>query len=78
MTTKPQANEQIERIIDAIGIEQTMAAIAEVCHDKAEHMMTNWADRAGMGAWTRHAKVAEHAQIKCGNVNRDYIGTTKG
>lgn len=51
----------LEAMIDAAGLAAVLAALATICHDKAEHVQSNWQDTARARHWTRAAKVIERA-----------------
>ena len=41
----------LESIIDAIGLMNTLEAIADICYDKAEHLRSNWQDEKSAKCW---------------------------
>lgn len=60
--------EVIERIIDRVGLHDTLALMAEICREKASHIDTNWQDTRLAQKWDRAAdaidKVAYGKTIK--------------
>jgi len=55
-------NETLERLIDDEGLLNVMVAVAEVCRAKAEHIRTNWGDKALAKRWDAAAKRLEGMQ----------------
>jgi hypothetical protein len=53
MTTAQETHAQttLESLIDSLGLEQVLTAMATVCYDKAEHIRANWQDNATAGVW---------------------------
>lgn len=57
----------LEAMIDRCGLETVVAALALICGEKAEHVRSNWQDRALAKAWDRcgaHLSKAETAISK--------------
>lgn len=58
MGSKP-SNEAIqialEVLVDMVGVRHTLDLLAEACHDKAEHIRSNWQDKHTAAAWTQAA-----------------------
>jgi hypothetical protein len=48
-------NEQVEKMIDAMGVDQLLHTIAQVCSDKADHIRDNWQDNALAHVWEKKA-----------------------
>lgn len=46
---------QVERLIDAMGVDQLLHTIALVCSDKAEYIRANWQDNALAQLWDKKA-----------------------
>lgn len=42
----------LEGLIDAHGLSRVLNALAQVCDEKAEHVLTNWQDKRGSANWT--------------------------
>jgi hypothetical protein len=38
--------DNLEEIVDALGVKGTLEALAQVCFDKSEHLASNWQDEA--------------------------------
>lgn len=45
----------LETIIDSRGLPMLLAAIGTICHDKAEHVLTNWQDNGLACVWEGRA-----------------------
>jgi hypothetical protein len=45
--------EALEKLVDASTLATVLEALAEVCHEKAEHLRVNWQDSGMAVAWTR-------------------------
>lgn len=43
----------LEVIIDKIGLGNTLATLSTVCHEKAEHIESNWQDPTLAKQWTK-------------------------
>lgn len=57
MARFPDPNDQasLEAMVDRNGLRLVLDLLAEVCHDKAEHIRTNWQDKHTAAAWTQAA-----------------------
>lgn len=57
MATKGQnaaaTQDQLERLVDEVGLASVLEALAEVCYAKAGHIEENWQDQLLANAWTR-------------------------
>lgn len=55
--TNDRANlcDALERLIDRHGVATVCDALGGICYDKAEHIRTNWQDRALASKWSRLA-----------------------
>ena len=51
----------IEAMIDAAGLSAVLDAVATICHEKADHVQSNWQHTALAKQWTRAAKIIERA-----------------
>lgn len=49
----PQEKYELEEMIDGTSVGQLLEAIADICHEKAEHVATNWQDYDLEKLWTR-------------------------
>lgn len=53
--------DDLETMIDQHGLAAVLEALAFVCHEKADHCITNWQDRTLAIAWRKAAQAVEHA-----------------
>jgi hypothetical protein len=50
-----------ERILDRMALATFLEMVEEICHDKAEHLASNWQDDKAANRWTRAAAVIAKA-----------------
>uniref|UniRef100_A0A6M3LW98 Uncharacterized protein n=1 Tax=viral metagenome TaxID=1070528 RepID=A0A6M3LW98_9ZZZZ len=43
--------DQVEDIIDKLGLQQTVELISDICYEKANHIQENWQDENTAHAW---------------------------
>jgi hypothetical protein len=55
MPVPSDASFVLEQIIDASSIERLLELIADVCHEKAEHLRSAWQDANAAKSWERDA-----------------------
>lgn len=48
---KRSVNDELEGIIDQLGLAETLRRIGGVCREKAEHLRVNWQDRESAKRW---------------------------
>lgn len=46
-----EQTEQVEKLIDTLGLHNLLGTISVVCAEKAEHIETNWQDHALAKKW---------------------------
>ncbi len=51
--------DDLEMMIDKCGLSKVLFFIAEICHEKADHVETNWQDKALAKEWSKDAKTVE-------------------
>lgn len=51
MTEDLTLDEQLEKIVDRVRLAAVIAALARICHEKADHVRTNWQDKDLADAW---------------------------
>ncbi len=56
--------EQIEMLIDSLGLPKFFDQIVEVCYLKAEHLRSAWQDEGQAKLWERNASIIESASSK--------------
>lgn len=49
---KPEDLRALEALIDRYTVSGTLEAVAEICHEKAEHIASNWQDVRTAKTWT--------------------------
>ena len=60
-----RAIEQIEALIDSRGLSFVVDYVAEICLNKADHVLDNWLDRQAYEAWLEASnQLARIAQRK--------------
>lgn len=47
------AKDQLEAMIDQSSLNDVLALLAEVCHEKADHLRSAWQDEAAAEHWER-------------------------
>lgn len=47
--------------VDSFGLQNTLDMLAQICHDKSEHLRSNWQDEDAARAWVHAAMVVERA-----------------
>ena len=59
---------QLENILDSAGLSKLLERLAIVCHEKADHLRTNWQDYEAALNWeAAGSKIAHQAnQFDCG------------
>ena len=67
MSTPTETADEIEQIIDATSVAQLLELIAGICHEKAEHLRSNWQDNTSARCWERDAAKLLALAIKLEN-----------
>ena len=47
---------ELELIVDREGLGNVIDLLGEICDDKAEHLLTNWQDKAAAKHWTHDGR----------------------
>ena len=55
---------QLETMIDQYGLDAVTDAIADICIQKTEHVLTNWQDADLAEHWNKAAKIVNAATGK--------------
>ena len=42
---------QLEQVVDKLGLDGTLAVLATICGEKAEHIRENWQDNVTARSW---------------------------
>jgi len=56
--------DEIEQMVDKVGLSKFLFMLAEVCNEKAEHVQVNWQDRNLAKAWESDARAIEKIAAK--------------
>jgi hypothetical protein len=56
--------DDLEMMIDKFGLSKVLFFIAEICHEKSDHVQTNWQDNNLAKEWTVDAKAIERLAAK--------------
>jgi hypothetical protein len=54
-------DEQLEQLIDTHGIDFLIDKLSEICHQKAEHLRSDWQDDSAANMWENNAHALENA-----------------
>lgn len=54
-----ETEREIESVIDRVGLPDMISIMADVCVAKADHIDTNWQDRALARVWDRASKALD-------------------
>lgn len=52
----PTNRDDLERIVDRYSVAQVVQALCDICHEKADHLATNWQDHAAAARWQDKAR----------------------
>ncbi len=58
MNTKhtQEIKDQLEQLIDSYTLAEILTLLTEVCHEKADHILSNWNDENLAHCWTDAAR----------------------
>lgn len=56
--------DDLEQMVDRLGLSKVLFMLAEICHEKADHVETNWQDRVLASEWIKDAKAIEKLAAK--------------
>ena len=68
MTAQGERMRQIEDMVDSSSVAAVLTALAEICHEKAEHIRSNWQDRRLAGSWDKTGDIVEQMLRKLENI----------
>ena len=54
----------LEAMVDRVGLDNVLYALASICAAKAEHVAVNWQDTTLAKCWERNASVVEQTVQK--------------
>lgn len=60
----PDEAVELEALVDRCGLDKVVTALAEICWGKAEHLRSNWQDRATARLWDQAGKRLDSAATK--------------
>lgn len=63
MTTQ----DELEQIVDKLGLSFTLHALEQICYEKAEHLRSNWQDENAAKMWERDARKLDTVANKLNN-----------
>jgi flagellar motor switch protein FliM len=55
-TTTQELETELELLIDKSTLENVLEALANVCHAKTDHLLSNWQDKGQAREWSRAAR----------------------
>lgn len=55
--------EDLEILVDSVGVRGVLEMLAQVCHEKADHIRTNWQDTVTAHRWARMGRVCAKAEV---------------
>jgi hypothetical protein len=58
------AQDQLEQIVDRVGLKNVIETLAIICDLKADHILSNWQDSSTASAWQRNTKVLDTAAAR--------------
>lgn len=60
-------NDTLEQLIDRASLQEVLSALADVCHEKAEHLRCNWQDESTARTWQRDGAALDRLSVKVHN-----------
>jgi hypothetical protein len=55
-------NTTLEELMDRTSLDHVLAALTTICHEKADHVRSNWQDHSLARAWDRAAAAIDLAR----------------
>lgn len=62
MNTEEQQQEQLEDIVDKLGLATVLALLADICGRKVEHLLCNWQHASATRMWKQAAQRIDTAR----------------
>lgn len=59
-----EREQELEDVVDALGLKGVCEALAEICSAKADHVRTNWQDEPRAKAWGKAAAMLERVATR--------------
>lgn len=61
---REELREQLKDLIDGYSdMKEFISDLSDICHDKADHLLSNWQDKDGADRWERLAVIFESLKI---------------
>lgn len=60
--SQAEMRERVEELVDEGTLDEVLAALSDVCHEKAEHIRSAWQDRTTARAWEAASVTLDHAR----------------
>lgn len=54
----------LENLVDRFGLGHVLSALVEMCHEKANHLRSNWQDATTARVWDANAKTIDKVILK--------------
>jgi dihydrodipicolinate synthase/N-acetylneuraminate lyase len=54
----------LEALIDKHGLKTVVSALSNVCGEKAEHLRSNWQDKASARVWENAGKTLDRVSVQ--------------
>jgi hypothetical protein len=51
--------DDLEQMVDRLGLSKVLFMLAEICHEKADHVETNWQDRVLAADWRKASRAVD-------------------
>jgi len=62
--TEQEYLDLIESSVDAIGLRRTVATLSRICHEKADHIDSNWQDHVLSARWRKAGAILDGTALK--------------
>jgi hypothetical protein len=64
MDHQTERQQELEDLVDALGLKGVCQSLAEICWAKAEHIRSNWQDEPLAKAWGKAAAMLERVATR--------------
>ena len=58
---------ELEQHVDKVGLSEVLNILAEICHEKADHLQSAWQDPVASRSWTKDGNRIENIVPKLNN-----------
>jgi len=62
-----RGSEELEALVDGFGLSTVLDMLRDICHEKADHIRTNWQDNELAASWDRDGRFIDRIVAKVGN-----------